>query len=107
MEILPKTPLDTLDNSYTMMGSRSDPGLIPRLCNELFSRITTPKEDVNYSVEVSYMEIYCERVRDLLNPSSANKEHVIILLPSQKQYQIRINIIYTIKLTVLRRLLNN
>ena len=28
---------------------------------------------MNYSVEVSYMEIYCERVRDLLNPSSANK----------------------------------
>ena len=51
----------------------SDPGLIPRLCNELFARITAPKENMNYSVEVSYMEIYCERVRDLLNPSSANK----------------------------------
>ena len=60
--------------SYTMMGSRSDPGLIPRLCNELFSRIAEPTDKkVSYSVEVSYMEIYCERVRDLLNPSSANK----------------------------------
>ena len=25
---------------------------------------------LKYSVEVSYMEIYCERVRDLLNPKS-------------------------------------
>ena len=59
--------------SYTMMGTRSDPGLIPKLCNELFTRITSNAQSVNFSVEVSYMEIYCERVRDLLNPSSANK----------------------------------
>ena len=65
--------------SYTMMGSRSDPGLIPRLCNKLFSRITPKREDILYSVEVSYMEIYCERVRDLLNPSSGNKESCLIL----------------------------
>lgn len=40
--------------SYTMMGSRSDPGLIPRLCNELFSRIAEPKDKrISYSVEVS------------------------------------------------------
>ena len=37
--------------SYTMMGSRTDPGLIPRLCNELFARISQPdaEKKINYS----------------------------------------------------------
>ncbi|XP_065313232.1 kinesin-like protein unc-104 isoform X3 [Gordionus sp. m RMFG-2023] len=36
---------------------------------------------VRYSVEVSYMEIYCERARDLLNPKNGNlrvREHPIL-----------------------------
>ncbi|ELU07126.1 hypothetical protein CAPTEDRAFT_150014 [Capitella teleta] len=57
--------------SYTMMG-RNDPGqsgIIPQLCEDLFNRIGASSDpDVQYKVEVSYMEIYCERVRDLLNP---------------------------------------
>ncbi|KYO28606.1 hypothetical protein Y1Q_0020306 [Alligator mississippiensis] len=57
--------------SYTMMG-RQEPGqqgIIPQLCEDLFARIKAdPSPDVSYSVEVSYMEIYCERVRDLLSP---------------------------------------
>lgn len=34
-----------------MMGSRTDPGLIPRLCNELFARISQPdaEKKINYS----------------------------------------------------------
>lgn len=51
-----------------------DLGLVPRMCKDLFRRINenTNKENSNcmYSIEVSYMEIYCERVRDLLNPKS-------------------------------------
>ncbi|OXB83491.1 UNVERIFIED_CONTAM: hypothetical protein H355_006338 [Colinus virginianus] len=41
------------------------------LCEDLFSRINdTTNDNMSYSVEVSYMEIYCERVRDLLNPKN-------------------------------------
>ena len=51
------------------------------MCQELFTRINESKENNNfndnnggddmvYSVEVSYMEIYCEQVRDLLNPKN-------------------------------------
>lgn len=55
--------------SYTMMGGKDDEGIIPHLCGDLFDRICDdPDEEIMYSVEVSYMEIYCERVRDLLNP---------------------------------------
>lgn len=60
-----------------MMGKDKDgeKGIIPQLCEDLFSRLTSEKDaDVKYNVEVSYMEIYCERVRDLLNPK--NKQNL-------------------------------
>ncbi|XP_029994211.1 kinesin-like protein KIF1B isoform X14 [Sphaeramia orbicularis] len=64
--------------SYTMMGKQEEgqEGIIPMLCEDLFEKINedSNKEDLSYSVEVSYMEIYCERVRDLLNPK--NKGHL-------------------------------
>ncbi|VVC97408.1 unnamed protein product [Leptidea sinapis] len=59
--------------SYTMMGrgEEGQEGIIPQICKDLFRRIRqTTSEDLTYSVEVSYMEIYCERVRDLLNPKN-------------------------------------
>uniref|UniRef100_A0A8C4YQQ3 Kinesin family member 1C n=1 Tax=Gopherus evgoodei TaxID=1825980 RepID=A0A8C4YQQ3_9SAUR len=71
--------------SYTMMG-RQEPGqqgIIPQLCEDLFARVTESRSpDLSYSVEVSYMEIYCERVRDLLNPKNRGhlrvREHPIM-----------------------------
>ncbi|XP_033504717.2 kinesin-like protein KIF13B isoform X1 [Epinephelus lanceolatus] len=55
--------------SYTMMGSAEQPGLIPRLCSSLFSRtLQEAQEGESFTVEVSYMEIYNEKVRDLLDP---------------------------------------
>jgi kinesin family member 1 len=67
--------------SFTMMGRNEadQQGIIPRLCGELFQRITLPISGVTasshakprYTVEVSYMEIYCERVRDLLSPKKS------------------------------------
>lgn len=55
--------------SYTMMGSAEQPGLIPRLCSTLFSRtVQEAQEGESFAVEVSYMEIYNEKVRDLLDP---------------------------------------
>ncbi|XP_061075924.1 kinesin-like protein KIF1C isoform X3 [Conger conger] len=63
--------------SYTMMGKQEEgqEGIIPLLCEELFEKISDNCDtEMSYSVEVSYMEIYCERVRDLLNPK--NKGHL-------------------------------
>ncbi|CAD6187370.1 unnamed protein product [Caenorhabditis auriculariae] len=70
--------------SYTMMGTPDQPGIIPRVCNEIFKRIEeTTNETLSFKVEVSYMEIYNERVRDLLDPKKSNKslkvrEHKIL-----------------------------
>nr|XP_040132510.1 kinesin-like protein KIF16B isoform X1 [Ictidomys tridecemlineatus] len=59
--------------SYTMMGNSGDLGLIPRICEGLFSRIneTTRWDEASFRTEVSYLEIYNERVRDLLRRKSS------------------------------------
>src|SRR2546423_6716443 len=58
--------------SYSMMGYGEEAGVIPRICREMFARITELQADPNLKcrVEVSYLEIYNERVRDLLNPTT-------------------------------------
>uniref|UniRef100_A0AAZ3RKS0 plus-end-directed kinesin ATPase n=1 Tax=Oncorhynchus tshawytscha TaxID=74940 RepID=A0AAZ3RKS0_ONCTS len=61
--------------SYTMMGKpdlKNQEGIIPLMCEDLFTKFNDSNNDnsKSYSVEVSYMEIYCERVRDLLNPKN-------------------------------------
>lgn len=58
--------------SYSMMGYGEEEGVIPRICRDMFERISGVQEDknMNCTVEVSYLEIYNERVRDLLNPST-------------------------------------
>ncbi|XP_012734393.2 kinesin-like protein KIF1A isoform X6 [Fundulus heteroclitus] len=72
--------------SYTMMGrqEKDQQGIIPLLCEDLFTKINDISNDnsMSYSVEVSYMEIYCERVRDLLNPKNKGnlrvREHPLL-----------------------------
>lgn len=71
--------------SYTMMGKMEEgqEGIIPQICEDLFARISdSSTDDMKHSVEVSYMEIYCERVRDLLNPKNKGnlrvREHPLL-----------------------------
>ncbi|XP_068069180.1 uncharacterized protein kif16bb isoform X2 [Danio rerio] len=54
--------------TYTMMGNPGDYGLIPRICEGLFHHIggVLQKDKASFHMEVSYFEIYNERVRDLL-----------------------------------------
>uniref|UniRef100_A0A8K9UFZ3 Kinesin family member 13Bb n=1 Tax=Oncorhynchus mykiss TaxID=8022 RepID=A0A8K9UFZ3_ONCMY len=60
--------------SYTMMGSSEQPGLIPRLCSSLFDRtLQEQREGESFTVEVSFMEIYNEKVRDLLDPKGSRQ----------------------------------
>ncbi|XP_058526069.1 kinesin-like protein KIF13B isoform X3 [Ochotona princeps] len=70
--------------SYTMMGTADQPGLIPRLCSSLFERTQKEEnEEQSFKVEVSYMEIYNEKVRDLLDPKGSRqtlkvREHSVL-----------------------------
>ena len=57
------------------MGYGEDKGIIPLTCSALFDRISNNQDsNITYKVQVSYIEIYNERVRDLLNPK--NNDHL-------------------------------
>ncbi|KAF2197432.1 kinesin-domain-containing protein [Delitschia confertaspora ATCC 74209] len=62
--------------SYTMMGSDIDDdegkGIIPRIVEQIFASMLASPSNIEYTVRVSYMEIYMERIRDLLNPVNDN-----------------------------------
>ncbi|RLW04425.1 hypothetical protein DV515_00005855 [Chloebia gouldiae] len=70
--------------SFSMMGNAEQMGLIPRLCCALFQRISVEEnESHSFKVEVSYMEIYNEKVRDLLDPKGSRqslkvREHKVL-----------------------------
>jgi len=62
--------------SYTMMGDMTDQqkqGIIPRIVKQIFDAILVyGSESVEYTVQIAYMEIYMEKIRDLLNPQKDN-----------------------------------
>lgn len=63
--------------TYTMMGSEGDDrGLIPRICEDMFARMQEGKDEggTTYRTEVSYLEIYNERVKDLLRKAGGAKK---------------------------------
>ena len=62
--------------SYTMMGADIDDeeqrGIIPRIVEQMFASILRSPGNIEYTVRVSYMEIYMEKIRDLLAPQNDN-----------------------------------
>ncbi|XP_041885873.1 kinesin-like protein KIF14 isoform X1 [Corvus kubaryi] len=68
--------------SYTMMGFDEDRGIIPRLCEDLFNQIAQmDKEQVLYHLEMSFYEVYNEKIHDLLVFKAEN---------GQKKQQLRV-----------------
>ncbi|GET87110.1 kinesin, putative [Leishmania tarentolae] len=71
--------------TYTMIGTSKHPGLIPRLCQLLLSQVAMRNAEVDeggaaspstraaaVALQLSYMEIYNEQVRDLLKQRPKN-----------------------------------
>jgi len=68
--------------SFTMMGPDSDEGpvssdpnmwgIIPRAIRQIFAYIANAPQEVTFSLAVSYLEVYREVIRDLLDPSKVN-----------------------------------
>ncbi|KAG8518011.1 Kinesin-like protein KIF14 [Galemys pyrenaicus] len=53
--------------SYTMMGFSEEPGIIPRFCEDLFAQVAKKQtQEVSYHLEMSFFEVYNEKIHDLL-----------------------------------------
>lgn len=77
--------------TYTMIGDEHDPtdpagfGMIPRLTNDIFERIESRKEaQVVDVVRCSYIEVYMERVRDLLSAPGTQSSQDLPLRESRR-----------------------
>jgi kinesin family protein 1/kinesin family protein 3/17 len=55
--------------TYSMTGTEEEPGVIPLMHQDMFSRIEAAPPNLQFFVTVSYLEIYQEVIYDLLNPS--------------------------------------
>ena len=57
-----------------MMGdsSAAGKGVIPRLVESIFSGIAQSADNIEFTVKLSYVEIYNERLKDLLSPSTSS-----------------------------------
>ena len=49
-------------------------GIIPRMVQDIFDTIQTSKENEEFLVQVSYLEIYRERICDLIDSNSKKKQ---------------------------------
>jgi kinesin family protein 5 len=62
--------------THTMLGPDIDNeeqrGIIPRMVGGIFEKIETAPEEVEFTVKVSFIEIYNEKIRDLLDPKKNN-----------------------------------
>ena len=47
-------------------------GIIPRMVRTVFNRIETASESIEFTVKVSMIEIYMERIKDLLDTTKEN-----------------------------------
>ncbi|XP_028818026.1 kinesin-like protein KIF14 isoform X2 [Denticeps clupeoides] len=61
--------------SYTMMGYGEEVGVIPRFCEDLFSRLSRSEvKETTFHLEMSYFEIYNEKIHDLLVVNDQNQK---------------------------------
>mmetsp|Transcript_2467 Transcript_2467/g.5648 ORF Transcript_2467/g.5648 Transcript_2467/m.5648 type:complete len:974 (+) Transcript_2467:1-2922(+) len=48
-------------------------GVVPRIAEDIFHSMTNAEMGTEFIIKVSFVEIYMERIRDLLNPSARNQ----------------------------------
>ncbi|KAI4489205.1 hypothetical protein M0804_004703 [Polistes exclamans] len=60
--------------THTMVGTSSEPGIMVRALNDIFLTTRQLSNNIEFTVTMSYVEIYNENIRDLLNPSTGYLE---------------------------------
>lgn len=59
----------TSGKTYTMLGEKQSPGILPCAVRDLFSGLD---QQSDFKISISYMEIYNEQINDLFYKESAN-----------------------------------
>jgi kinesin family protein 5 len=54
------------------IGDSEYQGIIPRMVKTVFDKIAAVSDNIEFIVKVSMMEIYMEKIRDLIDPSKDN-----------------------------------
>lgn len=63
--------------THTILGTQTDPGVIFCTMKELYERIDLLRDTKTVEVSLSFLEIYNETIRDLLNPETDFKRLVL------------------------------
>lgn len=72
--------------TYTMFGDKNEKGIIPRTAEKLFDILNTSENVVEYTIKCSFIEIYLERIRDLLNKEESKEQLKIRQHPIKGNY---------------------
>ncbi|GMT14417.1 hypothetical protein PFISCL1PPCAC_5714, partial [Pristionchus fissidentatus] len=64
--------------TYTMEGPSSDPGINQRAILQLFESAQERGRDIEYTIKLSMIEIYNDKIRDLLSPSSSSSSSLLL-----------------------------
>ncbi len=60
-----------------MLGKTHDPGIMTRTVQELYKLIEKCSEDTTCEIQISYLEVYNETVRDLLNEDTTKPLNIL------------------------------
>lgn len=64
--------------THTITGTAQQPGIIFLTMQELFEKVEELRSAKETEITLSYLEIYNETIRDLLNPNLANKQGLML-----------------------------
>ncbi|KAH3676042.1 hypothetical protein WICMUC_002338 [Wickerhamomyces mucosus] len=83
--------------TFTMMGDLIDEslkGIIPRITDHIFKKISKSDSNIEFTLSASYMEIYMEQIRDLLTDVKIGNQQ-----PNLQVHEDKLNGIHVTNLT--------
>lgn len=54
--------------SYSVFGYENNQGIVPLFCKDIFEQISEQSSDSSFQVQISMLEIYNEKIQDLIVP---------------------------------------
>lgn len=85
--------------TYTMYGIGDGPirGILPRAISQIFDYVDRHKPDTEFDIKASYIQIYEDKILDLLNNDIKNAPKIKLKEdPSRTSFQMENNIIYSV-----------